>query len=81
MEPILELVRDGRFAPERITAETATWDEAAEAVAGHRGKLVITRLAIYVKGSDPLIGGWRSGRTLRSPAPGRYLTSPPPARG
>ena len=43
MEPILELVRDGRFAPERITAETATWYEAAEAVAGHRGKLVISR--------------------------------------
>ena len=43
MEPILELVREGRVEPERITAETATWDDAAEAVAGHRGKLVITR--------------------------------------
>jgi threonine dehydrogenase-like Zn-dependent dehydrogenase len=43
MEPILDLVREGRFAPEKVTAETATWDEAAEAVAGHRGKLVITR--------------------------------------
>jgi threonine dehydrogenase-like Zn-dependent dehydrogenase len=45
MEPILDLVRAGSFAPERITAETATWDEAAEAIAGHRSKLVISRAA------------------------------------
>lgn len=31
------------FKPEQVTAETANWDEAAEAVAGHRGKLVISR--------------------------------------
>jgi threonine dehydrogenase-like Zn-dependent dehydrogenase len=43
MEPILELVRDGSFQPELVTHETATWDDAAEAVAGHGGKLVITR--------------------------------------
>ncbi len=43
IEPILELVRDGSFRPELVTRETATWDEAAEAVAGHGGKLVITR--------------------------------------
>lgn len=43
MEPILELVRSGAFAPERVTRETATWDEAAEAVANHGGKLVISR--------------------------------------
>ena len=43
MEPILELVREGSFQPELVTAETATWDDAAEAVAGHRGKLVISR--------------------------------------
>jgi threonine dehydrogenase-like Zn-dependent dehydrogenase len=43
MEPILELVRAGSFQPELVTRETATWDEAAEAVAGHGGKLVITR--------------------------------------
>src|SRR5215207_1658512 len=43
MEPILELVRAGRFAPERVTAEAAAWEDAAEAVAGHRGKLVISR--------------------------------------
>jgi alcohol dehydrogenase len=43
MPAILELVREGRFHPERVTAETATWDDAAEAVAGHRAKLVISR--------------------------------------
>jgi threonine dehydrogenase-like Zn-dependent dehydrogenase len=45
MEPILDLVREGRFAPEKVTAETADWDDAAEAVAGHRGKLVVSRAA------------------------------------
>ncbi len=43
IEPVLELVRNGRFQPEFVTAETATWEDAAEAVAGHRGKLVISR--------------------------------------
>jgi threonine dehydrogenase-like Zn-dependent dehydrogenase len=43
IEPILELVRDGSFRPELVTRENATWDDAAEAVAGHGGKLVITR--------------------------------------
>ena len=43
IEPILELVRAGSFQPELVTRETATWDEAAEAVAGHGGKLVISR--------------------------------------
>ena len=42
-EPILELVRSGAFRPELVTRETASWDEAAEAVAGHGGKLVISR--------------------------------------
>ncbi len=45
MEPLLELVRQGRFAPERITAQTAAWEQAPEAVAGHRGKLVLSRAA------------------------------------
>ena len=31
MEPILELVRAGAFKPELITAETAAWEDAAEA--------------------------------------------------
>jgi threonine dehydrogenase-like Zn-dependent dehydrogenase len=43
MDPLLELVRDGRLRPEQVTSETAGWDDAAEAVAGHRGKLVLTR--------------------------------------
>ncbi len=43
MEPILELVRSGVFAPELVTRETASFDEAAEAVVGHSGKLVISR--------------------------------------
>jgi alcohol dehydrogenase len=43
MEPVLELVESGRFEPERVTAETADWKDAAEAVAGHDGKLVISR--------------------------------------
>jgi alcohol dehydrogenase len=43
MEPILELVREGGLRPELVTAETAEWEDAAEAFAGHRGKLVISR--------------------------------------
>ena len=43
IEPILELVRDGSFKPELVTHETATWNDAAEAVAAHEGKLVISR--------------------------------------
>jgi threonine dehydrogenase-like Zn-dependent dehydrogenase len=43
MEPLLELVREGRFRPEQATGETAGWEDAPEAVAGHRSKLVISR--------------------------------------
>jgi alcohol dehydrogenase len=43
MEPILELVRDGSFKPELVTHQTASFEDAAEAVAGHDGKLVISR--------------------------------------
>ena len=43
MEPLLELVRDGKFKPELATGETASWDDAAEALARHRSKLVISR--------------------------------------
>jgi alcohol dehydrogenase len=43
MPELLDLVSAGRFHPERVTAETATWDNAPEAVAGHRAKLVISR--------------------------------------
>jgi threonine dehydrogenase-like Zn-dependent dehydrogenase len=43
IEPLLELIRAGAFRPELITAETASWDEAPEAIAAHRSKLVISR--------------------------------------
>jgi alcohol dehydrogenase len=43
MEPVLKLVRDGKFRPELVTAQTAAWDDAAEAVAEHSAKLVISR--------------------------------------
>jgi alcohol dehydrogenase len=45
MEPVLELVRSGKFKPELATGETAEWEEAAEALANHRSKLVISRAA------------------------------------
>jgi threonine dehydrogenase-like Zn-dependent dehydrogenase len=43
MEPILDLIRAGTFQPELVTRETADWDDAADAVANHQGKLVISR--------------------------------------
>ena len=43
MEPILELVRSGRFRPDEVTRERAGWDDAAEAVASHSGKLVVSQ--------------------------------------
>jgi threonine dehydrogenase-like Zn-dependent dehydrogenase len=43
MEPVLDLVRSGAFKPELITGETAGWEDAPEAIAGHRSKLVISR--------------------------------------
>ncbi len=43
MEPILKLVRDGKFRPELVTAQTADWEDAPEAVAEHSAKLVISR--------------------------------------
>jgi threonine dehydrogenase-like Zn-dependent dehydrogenase len=43
MPRILELIRAGSFQPELVTRETAEWDDAAEAIADHRAKLVISR--------------------------------------
>jgi threonine dehydrogenase-like Zn-dependent dehydrogenase len=43
MEPVLDLIREGKFEPQQVTGETAAWDDAAEAIAGHRSKLVLTR--------------------------------------
>ncbi|HSS04612.1 MAG TPA: alcohol dehydrogenase catalytic domain-containing protein [Solirubrobacterales bacterium] len=45
MEPLMDLVRAGDFKPQRVTAETAAWDDAPEAIAAHRSKLVISRPA------------------------------------
>jgi alcohol dehydrogenase len=43
MEPVLELIREGSFRPELVTVQTASWDDAPEAVAEHSAKLVISR--------------------------------------
>jgi hypothetical protein len=43
LDPLLELVAGGSFKPELATGETASWDEAPEALADHRSKLVISR--------------------------------------
>jgi alcohol dehydrogenase len=43
MDPILELVREGRLHPELVTGETAGWDDASEAFSEHSSKLVISR--------------------------------------
>ena len=42
MEPLLDLVREGAFKPELVTGETAQWEDAPEAIAAHRSKLVIS---------------------------------------
>jgi threonine dehydrogenase-like Zn-dependent dehydrogenase len=43
MEPVLDLVREGRFAPERVTTRVVGWEEAPEALVDHFGKLVLVR--------------------------------------
>lgn len=43
MEPLLDLVAEGKLEPELATGETAAWEDAPEAVAAHRSKLVISR--------------------------------------
>ena len=43
MEPILGLVAEGKLKPEEVTGEKADWDDAAEALANHSSKLVISR--------------------------------------
>jgi alcohol dehydrogenase len=42
MEPLLALIVAGKLHPELVTGETASWDDAAEAVANHRSKLVVS---------------------------------------
>jgi alcohol dehydrogenase len=40
---VLSLIESGALPTELVTTETVTWDAAAEALAGHRGKLVVKR--------------------------------------
>jgi alcohol dehydrogenase len=40
---LLELMADGRLRPERVAGRLVAWDDAADALADHREKLVITR--------------------------------------
>jgi alcohol dehydrogenase len=43
MPRVLELIESGRLRPELVTARTVSWDDAAEALADHDSKLVLTR--------------------------------------
>lgn len=43
MEPVLDLVRAGRFDPAPVTAQIVEWDDAAEAMSGLDRKTVVTR--------------------------------------
>jgi alcohol dehydrogenase len=43
MEPVLALIQAGRLHPELVTDRVVPWEEAIEALAGHRTKLVIVR--------------------------------------
>jgi alcohol dehydrogenase len=43
LEPVLELIASGAIDPTQVTSETATWDDAPEALLGYTTKLVVTR--------------------------------------
>jgi threonine dehydrogenase-like Zn-dependent dehydrogenase len=43
MPEVLELIADGRLDPEPVTGRHVAWDDATEALAEHREKLVIER--------------------------------------
>lgn len=45
-EPLLQLVESGNFHPEKVTTETADWDDAIDALKGYTTKLVISRAAL-----------------------------------
>jgi alcohol dehydrogenase len=40
---VLELIEEGRLRPESVTDQVLTWEEAPEALADNRGKLVFSR--------------------------------------
>jgi threonine dehydrogenase-like Zn-dependent dehydrogenase len=44
MPEVLELVRQGRFDPEPMTAQKVSWDDAAEALSELRAKTVVERV-------------------------------------
>ena len=43
LEPVLELIASGAIDPSQVTSETASWDDAPEALLGYTTKLVVTR--------------------------------------
>jgi threonine dehydrogenase-like Zn-dependent dehydrogenase len=43
MPAVLDLVREGRFRPERVTGRVVPWADAAEALVEHDEKIVISR--------------------------------------
>ena len=40
---MLELIASGAIDPSQVTSETASWDDAPEALLGYTTKLVVTR--------------------------------------
>ena len=42
-EPLIALLEGGRFHPEKVTTQTADWDDAVDALNSYTTKLVITR--------------------------------------
>jgi threonine dehydrogenase-like Zn-dependent dehydrogenase len=45
MPEVLELIREGRFDPEPMTAQKVSWEDAAEALSDLRAKTVVERTA------------------------------------
>jgi alcohol dehydrogenase len=43
LDAVLGLVNSGKLQPEKVTTETAPWDDAIDALKGYTTKLVITR--------------------------------------
>jgi alcohol dehydrogenase len=43
MEPVLDLIREGKFDPAPVTGQTVSWDDAAEALSELAVKTVVTR--------------------------------------
>jgi alcohol dehydrogenase len=41
LPPVLELIADGSIDPALVTSETASWDQAPEALLGYTTKLIV----------------------------------------